>query len=113
VLNLAAHRKHEQDEKVEHKDRPIHRDIKYRHKGSGKGEQDGLGCTKPKLELGQTADERPELVTIIGLGRVENVTHQASATTCSRGRRHRQTRRAILDVLRGKIGLIRGIKLGR
>lgn len=59
-------RQHKQDNPVDHKNRPEDGDVKDREPAAHEADGDGAGGRVPELELGQAADEWPELVVLLG-----------------------------------------------
>lgn len=62
MTNLLPHRHEKEDQEVKDKDRPKDGDVHERQERAYKGNEKGLQRLEPKLEFGQAADERPELV---------------------------------------------------
>lgn len=55
-----------QNKPVHDQNRPEDGDIKDREPAAHEANGDGAGGRVPELELGQTADKRPELVVLLG-----------------------------------------------
>lgn len=55
-----------QDDPVDNQDGPKHRDIEDGEPATQEADGDGTGGRVPELELRQAADERPELVILLG-----------------------------------------------
>lgn len=58
-------RHNEQDNPVHDQHRPEHRNIEDGKPRADKGNRNGTGGSMPKFELGQTANERTELVILL------------------------------------------------
>lgn len=76
VLDLSAHGDGEQDAEVHQEDGPEDGDVEGAAGCAEQGNQDGLSGGQPELELGQTTDERTELV-VAGLS-VERASKDAA-----------------------------------
>lgn len=119
VLDLSAHGDGEQDAEVHQEDGPEDGDVEGAAGCAEQGNQDGLSGGQPELELGQTTDERTELV-VAGLSverASKDAAHEASCGWCGcigiRSRcRSGQARLALLDILFGQIGFVARIELG-
>lgn len=76
-----------QDDPVDHKDGPEDGNVEDREPTAHEADGDGAGGRVPELELGQTADEGPELVILLGgkAGRSAGVTVLHTLILCERG----------------------------
>lgn len=59
-------RQHKENDPVNNQDRPEDGDIEDSEPGADEANGDGASGRVPKLELWQTADERPELLILLG-----------------------------------------------
>jgi hypothetical protein len=66
MLDLSSHSDSKEDAEVDQKNGPEHRNIKYAKETANKSNEDSLGGGVPKLELGQSSNERPEFFIILG-----------------------------------------------
>jgi hypothetical protein len=83
MLDLPLHRDGKQGEEVHDEDGPEHGDVGELEKSAGDGEDGRLGRRVPKLELGQPAHERTELLVVF----------------------RRQGRRVVLELGEGRVDL--------
>ena len=71
-LNLTLHGDAEERDEVHDQDGPEDRHVEKLKEGADEGDEGGLGGGVPELELGQPADEGPELL-VLSRGQLRSV----------------------------------------